>query len=175
MTEALQQQTATADVLKVISRSAFDLDRSWRRWSIPLRLFAVPTWPRSTLREGDDFRQSAGTISPDSASNRLIFSIGPDEAVSCGRPRSKARSIHVAGCACRPGIRTKGTAALASGVALSVSPDTRGNHRRVRAGGRTVRPFTEKQIELVRASPTRPSSPSRMRACSRRCRPRPAI
>ena len=30
-------------------------------------------------------------------------------------------------------------------------------------------PFTDKQIELVRISPTRPSSPSRTRACSRSC------
>ena len=28
-----------------------------------------------------------------------------------------------------------------------------------------VRPFTDKQIELVRTSPPRPSSPSRMRGC----------
>ena len=33
-----------------------------------------------------------------------------------------------------------------------------------------VRPFTDKQIELVRTSPPRPSSPSRTRACSTSCR-----
>ena len=32
-----------------------------------------------------------------------------------------------------------------------------------------VRPFTDKQIELVRISPTRPSSPSRTRGCSTSC------
>ena len=32
-----------------------------------------------------------------------------------------------------------------------------------------VRPFTDKQIELVRISPARPSSPSRTRACSTSC------
>ena len=32
-----------------------------------------------------------------------------------------------------------------------------------------VRPFTDKQIELVRISPTRPSSPSRTPACSTSC------
>ena len=42
-----------------------------------------------------------------------------------------------------------------------------------------VRPFTDKQIELVGISPPRPSSPSRTRGCSRSCanrwssRPRP--
>ena len=32
-----------------------------------------------------------------------------------------------------------------------------------------VRPFTDKQIELVRTSPPRPSSPSRTRGCSTNC------
>ena len=32
-----------------------------------------------------------------------------------------------------------------------------------------VRPFTDKQIELVRISPRRPSSPSRTRGCSTSC------
>ena len=32
-----------------------------------------------------------------------------------------------------------------------------------------VRPFTDKQIELVKISPRRPSSPSRTRACSTSC------
>ena len=32
-----------------------------------------------------------------------------------------------------------------------------------------VRPFTEKQIALVRTSPPRPSSPSRIRGCSMSC------
>ena len=42
-----------------------------------------------------------------------------------------------------------------------------------------VRPFTDKQIELVRTSPPKPSSPSRIRGCSASCakscssRPRP--
>ena len=42
--------------------------------------------------------------------------------------------------------------------------------RRHRVYAKEVRPFTDKQIELVRTSPTKPSSPSRTRGCSRRCR-----
>ena len=38
-----------------------------------------------------------------------------------------------------------------------------------------VRPFTEKQIELLRTSPRRPSSPSRTRGCSTNCASAPTI
>ena len=38
-----------------------------------------------------------------------------------------------------------------------------------------VRPFTNKQVELVRISPLRLSSPSRTRACSTNCASAPAI
>ena len=62
LSELLQQQTATADVLKVISRSAFDLQAVFdtlialRRRNASL----APTGARSLLRDGDVFRPPGG-------------------------------------------------------------------------------------------------------------------
>ena len=55
LTEALQQQTATADVLKVISRSAFDLaDGARRRFAESARELCGASFVTLFVRDGDD-------------------------------------------------------------------------------------------------------------------------
>ena len=60
LTEALQQQTATADVLKVISRSAFDLQTVLETLvSTAVRLVQCDAGANLSLSDGDVFRHDA--------------------------------------------------------------------------------------------------------------------
>ena len=64
-TEALQQQTATADVLKVIAARRSTARPCWRRSSIPCGELCGALQGRYLMREGEHLRSRPKRLSPD--------------------------------------------------------------------------------------------------------------
>jgi two-component system NtrC family sensor kinase len=163
LSESLQQQTATADVLKVISRSAFDLQTVLDTLvqSATRLCDAHHAW--LFQREGDFFRWAAGYGHTTEVHARLRDYLKPlqvpiDRGSVTGRAVLEARAVQVpdvlADSAYVSGERAEPRAEVQRIVgyraALGV-PLLRGNNVvGVIFVGRTVpQPFTGKQIELV--------------------------
>jgi GAF domain-containing protein len=151
LTEALQQQTATADVLKVISRSAFDLQPVLETLVDSAVRLCGADIGGITLREGDVLRFMAGTAPAELLEYERTHPHPLGRGTFQGRAALEGVTIHVPDVFQdaeyeRPEAAIMGDFRAVLSVPLKRGQETIGVFGLAR---RTAGPFSQRQIELV--------------------------
>jgi two-component system, NtrC family, sensor kinase len=151
--ESLQQQTATADVLKVISRSAFDLQPVLNTLVESASELCNASQGSFYLREGDLFHLATEVGSPPAFVQFLRDNpFSPDRSTGTGRAAASGKVEHLPDVLADPDYRLSEGQRLGGYRSLLSVPLLReGEVIGVFSLTRTEpRAFTERQIELVR-------------------------